>query len=466
MSSAPLPAAGGPAPAPASASAAPSAPVGGLRRALRLQDLVLYGIIVIQPVAPMSSYGVLSERGHGHVVTAILLAMVAMLLTGLSYGRMASAYPSAGSAFAYVAQEIHPGLGWVTGWGMVLDYVINPLICTIWCAQQAQVFLPAVPVWLWKVFFAVGFTLLNLRGIRTSARVNAALAAGMGLVVVLIVGAAVAYLTGDRSAGAAPLDFRRPFYDPTTFEWGALFRCTSVAVLTYIGFDGISTLSEEVENPRRNVLLATVLTCLAIGLLAALEVYVAQLAWPATEKFPDVDTAYVWVSARLWPPLLTIVGATLLVANIGSGMAAQLGAARLLYGMGRSGALPSRCFGAVHPRTHVPHANVLLIGAVVLVGSFFLSYGLGAELLNFGALIAFMGVNAAAFLRFYVRAARRRWWNAAAPLLGFFICLGLWLSLGRAAIVCGATWLGLGLVYGLVRTRGFRRSFSFATPAE
>src|SRR5213078_4524856 len=215
-----------------------------LRRTLTLWDLILYGVIVIQPVAPMSVFGVLSERGRGHVVTAILIAMVAMLFTGISYGRMARAYPSAGSAFTYVEQEIHPSVGYVTGWSMVMDYMLNPLICTIWCAQQAAEFAQhAIPVWTWKVFFAVVFTLLNLRGIKTSARVNTAMAAAMSAVIVVVFVAAVRYIFGHPHND--PAFFTRPFYDPETFTYGNLFGCTSIAVLTYIGFDGISTLSEE-----------------------------------------------------------------------------------------------------------------------------------------------------------------------------------------------------------------------------
>src|SRR5689334_22148281 len=373
-----------------------------LRRTLTLWDLILYGVIVIQPVAPMSSFGALSDRGHGHVVTAILIAMVAMLFTGISYGRMARAYPSAGSAFTYVAQEIHPGVGFVTGWSMVMDYMLNPLICTIWCAQQAHEFAPALPVWGWKIAFALAFTLLNLRGIKTSARVNAGMAAGMTAVILVIFVTAIRYIFGHPHSD--PQFFTRPFYDPQTFTWGNLFGCTSIAVLTYIGFDGISTLSEEAENPRRNILLATVLTCVVIGFLSAAEVYVAQLVWPATEPFPNADTAYVWAAARTWAPLFTIVGATLVVANFGSGMGAHIGAARLLYGMGRSNALPSSFFGEIDPKHQVPRNNVIFVGALALFGSFFLTYGRGIELLNFGALIAFMGVNAAAFVRYFLRA--------------------------------------------------------------
>ena len=383
----------------------------------------------------MSVFGVLSERGRGHVVTAILIAMVAMLFTGISYGRMARAYPSAGSAFTYVAREINPAMGYVTGWSMVMDYMLNPLICTIWCAQQAHQFAPGVPVWGWKIFFATGFTLLNIRGIKTSARTNTGMAIFMGLIIVGIFAAAARTILG------APHDaayFTRPFYDPSTFSYGGVFGCTSIAVLTYIGFDGISTLSEEAENPRRNILLATVLTCLVIGLLSAAEVYIAQLIWPAAEKFPNVDTAYVYVAARTWKPFFPIVGFTLLLANFGSGLGAQIGAARLLFGMGRSGALPSALFGKVDAKNRVPRNNVVFIGAVALAGSFLLSYALGAEMLNFGALIAFMGVNAAAFLRCFVRSDTKKLGFLIPPVIGFVICFALWVNLSRPAIIAGS----------------------------
>ena len=435
-----------------------------LRRTLTLRDLILYGVIVIQPVAPMSVFGVLSERGRGHVVTAILIAMVAMLFTGISYGRMARAYPSAGSAFTYVAQEIHPSIGYVTGWSMVMDYILNPLICTIWCAQQAHDFAPRLPVFAWKIFFAAVFTLLNIRGVKTSARINAGMAAGMGAVIAVIFVAAARYILGHPHGG--PGLFTRPFYDPSTFSAGALFGCTSIAVLTYIGFDGISTLSEEAENPRRNILLATVLTCVVIGVLSAVEVYAAQLIWPASQHFPDVDTAYVWIAGRAWRPLFTVVGFTLLVANFGSGMGAQLGAARLLYGMGRSNALPKSFFGAIDAKHGVPRNSVFFVGAIVLIGAFFLSYGLGAEMLNFGALIAFMGVNAAAFLRYFVRNEQKKVWNFVPPFLGFFICLGLWWSLSKPAKEVGAIWMGLGIAYGIWNTRLFRTPLSFELPEE
>src|SRR6476659_513423 len=149
-----------------------------LKRTLTLRDLILYGIVVIQPVAPMSSYGVLAQRGHGHVTTTILIAMVAMLLTAVSYGRMARVYPSAGSAFTYVGRELHPALGYITGWSMVLDYLVNPLICIIWCSGMASQW-SHLPRPIWAVLFFVLFTGMNLRGVKTSARFNTVLAAFM-----------------------------------------------------------------------------------------------------------------------------------------------------------------------------------------------------------------------------------------------------------------------------------------------
>jgi putrescine importer len=435
-----------------------------LRRTLTLWDLILYGVIVLQPVAPMSAFGALSDRGRGHVVTAILIAMVAMLSTAVSYGRMARVYPSAGSAFTYVAQEIHPSAGYITGWSMVMDYIVNPLICTIWCAGQAHEFAPGLPVWGWKIFFAVVFTLLNLQGIKTSARVNTGMAAAMSAVVVVVFVAAIRYILGHPHSD--PGFFTRPFYDPQTFTFDGLFGCTSLAVLTYIGFDAISTLSEEAENPKRNILLATVGTCLAVGLLSAAEVYVAQLVWPASRPFPDQDTAYVYAAALTWAPLFKIVGLALLIANFGSGLGAQIGAARLLYGMGRSNALPKSFFGQVDPKHHVPRNNVIFIGLIVLTGSFFLTYGRGIELLNFGALIAFMGVNAAAFMRYFVRGPEKKLVDFFPPILGFFICLGLWWSLSAPAKILGSVWMLLGIAFGVWKTHGFREQLSFEVPAE
>src|SRR5271163_1088644 len=121
-------------------------PVATLKRSLRFRDLVLYGIILIQPTAPMPSFGVIYQEAHGHVVTAILCALVAMLFTSVSYGRMARVYPQGGSAFVYVGRELHPALGYITGWCMAMDYILNPLSAQSGAARQHRTSCPKCPM--------------------------------------------------------------------------------------------------------------------------------------------------------------------------------------------------------------------------------------------------------------------------------------------------------------------------------
>jgi putrescine importer len=450
-----------------------------LRRSLTLWDLILYGIIVIQPTAPMPAYGVFSNAGQGHVVTSILIAMIAMVFTAMSYGRMARVYPSAGSAYTYVGRELHPSLGYVTGWSMTMDYMVNPLICTIWCAKATADLLSGTrfqipyPGLIWPLFFALLFTALNLRGVKTSARINAALCAVMGIVILAFFWYTFRYIFG--LPQFPEVYFLRPFYNPETFTVSRVFHGTSVAVLTYIGFDGISTLSEEVENPKRNIFLATVLVCVITGFLASAEVYGAQLLsfqrfgkdFGVFSQFGD-EVVFSHVAGIAGGVLMTkLISVTLLIATIGSGMGSQLGAARLLYGMGRSNAIPKRFFGAINPKTRVPANNVLFVGAVALIGAFAMNYDRGAELLNFGALIAFMGVNVAALTHYYVRGADRTLGQLIPPILGFVICFFIWWSLSTIAKEWGFIWMIAGVAYGAWKTKGFQSDLvNFDVPPE
>lgn len=431
---------------------------------LGLPAIVLYGIVLIQPTAPMPLFGIASEKAQGHVVTLILIGMVAMFFTALSYGRMARAYPSAGSAYTYVGRELHPSLGYMAGWSMLFDYVMNPTLCVIWCSKASYDLgiVPDVPAKAWFVFYAVLFTGLNLRGIRASARTNVVITVLLGGMILLFFAAAFRYLFADASLDAAALT--RPFYDRETFSLSHISSGAALAVLTYIGFDGISTLSEEVKNPRHNILLASVLVCLLMGALAALEVYVAQLIWPEpASTFPSLENAYAHVARRVGGPVLFgIVTVALIFASIGSGVGAHIGAGRLLYGMGRDNALPRRFFGAINPRTGVPQNNILLVGSVALVGAFLLDwnergYDLAAQLINFGAMFGFMGVNLSALVHYYIRGKTRQLRHLIFPALGFLICLFLWTQLSSVALIAGATWLFIGLAYGAWRTGFYRR---------
>lgn len=434
--------------------AAGTLPQTQLRRTLTVWDLVFYGIMVIQPTAPMPIYGVVSQEARGHVVTAVLCAMIAMLLTAVSYGRMARVYPSAGSAYAYVRGEFGNFPGYLIGWGILLDYLLNPLICTIWCAKAASNILP-LPYVIWVLFFALLFTAMNLRGVQASAQTNRWLTITISVVVAGILAYMMRYVL--HLAPFQPGYFRLPFYDPPNFSWGAVSTGTAIATLTYIGFDSISTLSEEARNPRRDILRATVITCLVTGVVAALEVYVAQLVWPDFRHYPDVDTAYAFVAGRAGGrALFHLVNGMLLVATIGSGISSQMGVARLLYGMGRDNALPKRMFAHVSERTRVPNYNVLFSGAVALFGALAMSYQLGAELLNFGAFLAFTAVNAAAFVHYFARGRNRKWSYAVLPLAGCAVCLYIWSSLRWQAKLAGCVWIAGGALWALFRRTSAR----------
>jgi amino acid transporter len=292
------------------------------------------------------------------------------------------------------------------------------------------------------------------------ARSNEILLAVMCLVIGIFIVLAIRYVV--QGQGWQGLFSYTPFYDRRTFDWGAIMTTTSFAALTYIGFDGVTTLAEDVKNPKRNMLLAPVLVCLFTGLFSGLQIYLAQLVWPDYQSFHSLETAFYDVSARVGGTFLfDAIAVVLFIACLGSGMSGQVGAARLLFGMGRDGVLPRRLFGHLASRGNVPTYNIVLMGILTFLGSVLLSYQAAAELLNFGAFLAFMGVNLAAFRQyFFLRPAGSRrsvLRDAFLPLLGFAVCLAIWLSLPVPAKVIGGLWFLAGVVYLAVRTRGFKR---------
>ena len=217
-----------------------------IKRVLGFWDLMFYGIVIIQPTAPLPSFGIVNTVSHGHAVTAVLLAMVAMLLTAVSYGRMAQAYPNAGSAYTFVGRELHPNLGLLTGWSITLDYVLSPTIGVIWCSKAAMNIVP-LPFVLWACFFVAAFAAVNLLGIRTNARSNTVLTISMFTVLIVFFVAAIGYLF--HRTGPSAILSTLPFYNPGSFSWPAVRASTSIAVLTYMGFDSVSTLSEGCGEP-------------------------------------------------------------------------------------------------------------------------------------------------------------------------------------------------------------------------
>src|SRR6201987_2657610 len=420
-------------------TAAPAA-VPRLRRTLTLWDLIFYGIVLIQPIAPVPLYGVAQKLSDGHFVTIILIALFAMLITAVSYGRMGALYPTAGSAYTYVGKGLNPHLGFLAGWAMILDYLLQPLINTVWISTALhERYVQRVPFVVWALLIAGAMTVLNLIGLKASANANKVLLAVMTIVVVAFVTLALKYLYGGQ--GWAGVFSWQPLYNPKTFDAHKILTATSFAALTYIGFDGVTTLAEDVENPKRNVLLAVVLTCIFAGVCSAFESYLGARVWPDWRSFSETTTAFMDICRRVGGLFLfNAMGFILIVAAFGSGLTGTLGAARLLFGMGRDGVLPKKTFGYLKPGSNTPTFNIVLIGFLAFAGAVLLNYVGSAyehagELLNFGAFLAFMGVNLATFWQFsiifkegYKRHLLR---DAILPLIGFFFCGLIWWNLNN-----------------------------------
>jgi amino acid transporter len=425
-----------------------------MRRVLKLHDLIFYGIVLITPVAPVPIYGVAQQLAHGHVILSILLAGIAMMFTAFSYGRMANLYPSAGSAYVYVGRGLNAHLGFFAGWTMILDYLVLPIVAIIQICLAIQRLLPFVPYPVWVALCIALITLLNLRGIRTTVRTNHTLLIAMAAVIGIFIVLAVRYVI--ELSGPRGLFSSQPLYDSATFDLRAIATAASFAALTYIGFDGLTTLAEEVENPERNVPLATVAVCLFTALFSCLLVYLAQLIVPDYVGFANVETAFMDVTRQVGgDALFEGMGLVVILSSFGAALAGEVAASRVLLAMGRDNALPGQWFTRLSEGSETPAVSIVLISTVALAGSLCLSLERAGELLNFGALLGFMGVNFAAFRQcFWLQERKRRrvLSGAVVPLTGFIFCLAIWLTLPSSAKMVGGTWLAIGMAcYAMLR---------------
>jgi amino acid transporter len=435
-------------------------PGGDFKRVLTLWDLVLFGIAFVGPTAPYSMFGIATVRSNGHLPLVYLIAMVAMSFTAISYGRMAIAHPEAGSTYTYTTKALNPIIGFFAGWGMILDYILIPLLSVVFVSLTAFRVVPEVPYVAWAVLSAAGITAINLRGIRFTTRANYLLNAIMGASLVWFILMAVrALLDG---IGEGVLLSTRPFFNPETFAFNPVMGATSLAVLSYIGFDGVTTLSEDAKNPKRDIWRATVLVCFLAGGLFVLQSYLAQMVWPDYTQFEPVETAFMDIGQLVGGnALFYFLSFVLLVGGIASAVTGQASASRLLCGMGRDRLLPYQIFGYVHPRLGTPIYSVLLMGGVHLAGAMVLKYAEVAELVNFGAFIGFMTVNLCVVRHFFLRMGQRTGihllFNLVVPLLGFGVCFYIWTHLSGFALALGGLWMGAGLLYLIFLTKGFRK---------
>jgi putrescine importer len=441
------------------AAGAQTATTPHLQRVLSLWDLIYYGVILTSPIAAVPLFGEAQVLSHGHTVSTLLLAMVAMSVTAISFGRMANVYPSAGSVYTYISRGLNPHLGFIVGWAMFLEYLFQPVQNALYAALAIQRMAPRIPFALLAALAVGLITIMTVQGIKFTARTNEVLLGFMVLVTAAFLVQALRYIVlHERWSGLISL---QPIYNPATFNLRALAAGTSLAALVFIGFDGVSILAEEVKNPKRNVLLASVLVCVFTGLFSGFQVYLAQRVWPDYTTLQNPETAFMDVARMASGALLfAAYGIMLLVSSIACGLAGHVGAARLLYSMGRDDVLPKKIFGYLHPKRNNPTYNVWIVGVLAYIGTITIPWEHAAEVVTFGALLAFMGVNLAALRHFWFSAGaageRNFFVDAVVPGFGFVFCAALLISLQSWTKYAGLVWLIVGIVYAAFKTRGFR----------
>ncbi len=429
-----------------------------LRRVLTTRDLVIYGMIFMVPIAPFSVYGFVWDNARGMVPLAYFVGLVGMIFTALSYACMSRAFPLAGSVYTYARRGLHETAGFFSGWLILLDYMLVPSLLYLFSAVAMRPLVPAVPTWMWLGGFIAFNAAANLIGIEFTARVNryllvielATLAAFLGMGIFALYG---------RGQGAGGLTLA-PMYDPRVFSWATVSGATSIAVLSFLGFDGISTLSEENRGRDSAVGRATVIALLLVGSLFMLQ------TWVATDlargmRFSSPETAFYDIAERAggaWLKLVVIV-AVVLASAIANAMAAQAAVARILFAMARDGKLPA-VLAKVHPRFKTPYVGTLAVAAVsVLVGAFFFQrIDDLTRVVNFGALSGFVLLHLSVINHFFIRQRSGDWLrHLLFPLLGLAIILYVLYEMDRAAKVLGACWIAIGaLYYAVLALRGKR----------
>ncbi|MHA3024358.1 APC family permease [Mycobacterium sp. BMJ-28] len=429
---------------------------GNLKRVLGLPSLVLFGLVYMVPLTVFTTYGIVTETTGGRLSVAYLVTLAAMVFTARSYARMATAYPVAGSAYTYTQKSFGAPIGFLAGWSLLLDYLFLPMLNYLVIGIYLNAAIPAIPAWLIVIVTIAIVTVLNIIGIVSVDRANFLIIGIQAIfIVVFIVMASIAVshagtvdvmapLRGDGSAGG---------FDPILA--GAAILC-----LSFLGFDAVSTLSEEAKDPKRSVPRAIMIATVASGLIFIVLSYVSQLVYPSNQ-FADVDSGSLEVMTTAGGQFLNSFFTAAYVAGaLGSAITSQASVARILYAMGRDGILPRKVFGHVSVRFSTP---VYAIGfvSVISLAAVFVDLALLASVVSFGALVAFSVVNLSVIKHYFVDLKQRQGVklldSLVLPLIGFVLTLWLWTSLSGTALVVGLIWLAIGFVWLLAVTRGFSR---------
>src|SRR3954471_12773564 len=428
-----------------------------LHRSLTFGDLLVYGLVFMVPIAPFGIFGSVYQGSGGMVALAYAIGMVAMMFTALSYAQMSQAFPMAGSVYTYAGRGIAPPVGFLAGWMILLDYVLVPALLYLIAAIAMNSLVSTVPVWLWLIGFVVLNTIVNYMGIEMTARVNKVMLIGELIVLAIFIVIGIVALAQGKGHG---FDFT-PIYNSATFSWSLVFGAVSIAVLSFLGFDGISTLAEENKDSARAIGRAMIAALLLAGVLFIVQTWVASLLVPhpaaLIAKGDPGGTAFydsAEVAGGLWLSKLTAL-ATAIAWGFANSLVAQAATSRLLYAMARDRQLPS-FLAKVHPRKGVPVNATLLVAAVSLaVGLFFyeLSNGIArlSTLVNLGALTAFLALHVSVVWHFVGRHGSRHWWkHLIAPAIGFAILAFVLINAEVYAQALGLIWFAVGVVIMIV----------------
>lgn len=427
-----------------------------LQRTLSLGSVVLFGIAYMTPIIVLGTFGILADVTQGLVPAAYVAASLAMLFTALSYARMAAAFPVAGSAYTYVRKSISPKLGFLAGWAVLLDYLFLPMAIWLIGAAYLHSAFPDVPQALWVLAFIGVTTAINVVGLKLAKTVNGALMLVQFLVLLAFVALCVHYVLGDASK---PLWSLAPFVGEG-LNLPLVMSGAAIACYSFLGFDAVSTLTEETRDPRRTIPRAILLITLIGGLIFIATSYFVQLAHPSIE-FQSADSAAYEIARNIGGDVFVsvfLIG--LIVGQFTSGLSAQASASRLLFAMGRDGVLPQSLFGRLSERFGTPVGSIVLCGVVALL-ALKMDVTTSTSFINFGAFLAFSLVNLSVIFHYWLRSDQRGPREAllfvVCPLIGIISTLWLMISLDHLAIILGLSWLALGVIYLAWLTGGFRR---------
>jgi amino acid transporter len=424
-----------------------------LKRSLSFWDLLVYGLIFMVPIAPFGIFGGVYQASGGMVALAYVVGMVGMAFTALSYAEMSRAFPMAGSVYTYAGRGIHPSVGFLAGWQILLDYVLVPALLYLVAAAAINSFVPGVPVWIWVVGFIVANTAINYLGIEMTARVNRYMLVAELIVLVIFLVIGIAAIVDGKGGGFS----FRPIYDSSTFSLGVVFTAVSVAVLSFLGFDGISTLAEENREGARQIGRAMIAGLALAGTLFIVQTWVAALLVPDKPKLlsegDPAGTAFydaAEFAGGHWLSVLTAV-ATAIAWGFANALVAQAATSRLLYSMARDKQLPS-LLATVHPRRRVPQNATFLVAVVSLAVGIYMStrdngITLLSTLVNFGALTAFLALHVSVIVHYVLRRGSRDLLrHLVVPVCGLVVLGYVVVKANVAAQEVGLIWLAVGVV--------------------